>query len=58
MRWRVNSKRTLYQDQWVHGRTADIELPDGRHLDRRLIDAGDITSGTTMTALLYCCVPD
>ncbi|QSB04424.1 NUDIX hydrolase [Natronoglycomyces albus] len=40
MRWRVNSKRTLYQDQWVHLRTADVELPDGRHLDHRLIETG------------------
>ncbi|GAB3994823.1 NUDIX hydrolase [Glycomyces albus] len=40
MRWQVNSKRTLYRDQWVHLRTADIELPDGRHLDHRLIETG------------------
>ncbi|MEU0557424.1 NUDIX hydrolase [Dactylosporangium sp. NPDC006015] len=37
MRWQVNSERTLYQDQWVHVLTADVELPDGRHLDHRLI---------------------
>lgn len=37
MRWQVNSERTLYQDQWVHLLTADVELPDGRHLDHRLI---------------------
>ncbi|MEU5875007.1 NUDIX hydrolase [Glycomyces sp. NPDC047369] len=40
MRWQVNSKRTLYRDQWVHLQTADIELPDGRHLDHRLIETG------------------
>jgi 8-oxo-dGTP pyrophosphatase MutT (NUDIX family) len=37
MRWQVNSERTLYQDQWVHLLAADVELPDGRHLDHRLI---------------------
>ncbi|MET7424222.1 NUDIX hydrolase [Dactylosporangium sp. NPDC005555] len=37
MRWQVNSERTLYQDQWVHVLSADVELPDGRHLDHRLI---------------------
>lgn len=40
MRWQVNSKRTLYRDQWVHLSTADVELPDGRHLDHRLIETG------------------
>lgn len=40
MRWKVNSERTLYHDQWVHLVTADVELPDGRHLDHRLIRTG------------------
>jgi 8-oxo-dGTP pyrophosphatase MutT (NUDIX family) len=37
MQWKVNSERSLYRDQWVDVRCADIELPDGRHLDHRLI---------------------
>ncbi|MBB5870036.1 8-oxo-dGTP pyrophosphatase MutT (NUDIX family) [Allocatelliglobosispora scoriae] len=41
MRWTVRSARTLYQDQWVRLRTADVELPDGRRLDHRLIEAAD-----------------
>jgi 8-oxo-dGTP pyrophosphatase MutT (NUDIX family) len=40
MRWQVNSKRTLYRDRWVHLSTADVELPDGRHLNHRVIDTG------------------
>jgi 8-oxo-dGTP pyrophosphatase MutT (NUDIX family) len=40
MRWKVNAMRTLYRDRWVHLKTADIELPDGRHLDHRLIATG------------------
>jgi 8-oxo-dGTP pyrophosphatase MutT (NUDIX family) len=39
MRWAVNSERTLYRDQWVHVRTVDVVLPDGRHLDHRTIDS-------------------
>ena len=37
MQWKVNSERSLYRDQWVDVRVADIELPDGRHVDHRLI---------------------
>lgn len=37
MQWKVNSERTLYKDQWVDLRSADVELPDGRHVDHRLI---------------------
>ncbi|MFC0532071.1 NUDIX domain-containing protein [Phytohabitans kaempferiae] len=37
MRWTVHSERDLYRDQWVHVATADVELPDGRHLDHRII---------------------
>jgi len=37
MRWKVHSERDLYQDRWVHVASADVELPDGRHLDHRLI---------------------
>jgi 8-oxo-dGTP pyrophosphatase MutT (NUDIX family) len=40
MRWKVHSERTLYCDQWVNLLTADVELPDGRHLDHRLIRTG------------------
>lgn len=37
MQWKVISERALYADQWLDLRTADVELPDGRHLDHRLI---------------------
>ncbi|MFG1704066.1 NUDIX domain-containing protein [Nonomuraea sp. M3C6] len=37
MRWQVHSERTLYADQWLDVRVADVELPDGRHLDHRLV---------------------
>jgi 8-oxo-dGTP pyrophosphatase MutT (NUDIX family) len=37
MQWNVLSERTLYRDQWVHVSTADVVLPDGRHLDHRIV---------------------
>ncbi len=37
MRWTVHSETPLYVDQWLEIRIADVELPDGRHLDHRLI---------------------
>ena len=37
MRWRVASERVLYQDEWLDIGAADVELPDGRHLDHRFI---------------------
>lgn len=37
MRWHVRSERKLYYDQWLDIRSADVELPDGRHLDHRYI---------------------
>jgi ADP-ribose pyrophosphatase YjhB (NUDIX family) len=37
VQWKVNSERSLYRDQWVDVRSADVELPDGRHVEHRLI---------------------
>jgi hypothetical protein len=37
MEWKVLSERVLYQDPWVHVGSADVELPDGRHLDHRIV---------------------
>ncbi|GAA3233615.1 hypothetical protein GCM10020216_054030 [Nonomuraea helvata] len=37
MRWQVHSEEPLYADRWLDVRVADVELPDGRHLDHRLI---------------------
>jgi 8-oxo-dGTP pyrophosphatase MutT (NUDIX family) len=37
MQWTVQSERSLYADPWIDLRLADVELPDGRHLDHRLI---------------------
>jgi 8-oxo-dGTP pyrophosphatase MutT (NUDIX family) len=37
MRWTVRSEKPLYNDPWLDIRVADVELPDGRHLEHRVI---------------------
>jgi 8-oxo-dGTP pyrophosphatase MutT (NUDIX family) len=37
MRWTVHSEKQLYADPWLDIRVADVEIPDGRHLEHRLI---------------------
>jgi 8-oxo-dGTP pyrophosphatase MutT (NUDIX family) len=37
VRWKVVSDRSLYTDEWLDIRIADVELPDGRHLAHRWI---------------------
>ena len=37
MRWIVRSEKPLYNDPWLDIRVADVELPDGRHLEHRVI---------------------
>jgi 8-oxo-dGTP pyrophosphatase MutT (NUDIX family) len=37
MRWTVHSEKPLYEDEYLDIRVADVELPDGRHLEHRLI---------------------
>ena len=72
MRWAVHSEKPLYTDPWLDIRIADVELPDGRHLDFEssriewvdmrtipdLIGRSEITSGTTLAALLYTITQD
>jgi 8-oxo-dGTP pyrophosphatase MutT (NUDIX family) len=37
MRWKVGAERPLYVDDWLDIRVADVELPDGQHLEHRLV---------------------
>ncbi len=39
MEWKVGPQRSLYVDDWVDVRVADVELPDGQHLEHRLVHA-------------------
>lgn len=56
MEWKLISERSLYKDQWLDVRTADVQLPDGRHLDHRLIrmpaSAGAVVLNADRQALL------
>jgi 8-oxo-dGTP pyrophosphatase MutT (NUDIX family) len=56
MQWTVRSERSLYADQWLDLRLADVELPDGRHLEHRLIrmraSAGAVLIDSQRRALL------
>ena len=44
------SERVLYSDDWLQLRMADVELPDGRHLDHRKIDTSDGAYAVLVTA--------
>jgi 8-oxo-dGTP pyrophosphatase MutT (NUDIX family) len=37
MRWTVHDERTVYENPWLAVNLADVELPDGRHLDHYLL---------------------
>jgi 8-oxo-dGTP pyrophosphatase MutT (NUDIX family) len=37
MEWKVGRERSLYVDDWLDVRIADVELPDGQHLQHRLV---------------------
>jgi 8-oxo-dGTP pyrophosphatase MutT (NUDIX family) len=56
MQWIVHGERSVYADQWLEVRSADVELPDGRHLDHRLLrmpaSAGAIAVDGDSSALL------
>jgi 8-oxo-dGTP pyrophosphatase MutT (NUDIX family) len=37
MEWKVGPERPLYVDDWLDVRVADVELPNGQHLEHRLV---------------------
>jgi 8-oxo-dGTP pyrophosphatase MutT (NUDIX family) len=52
----VLAKRSLYRDEWLDVRLADVELPDGRRIEHRLIrtrpSAGAVVIDTSLRVLL------
>jgi 8-oxo-dGTP pyrophosphatase MutT (NUDIX family) len=56
MRWTVHSEKPVYVDPWLEIRIANVELPDGRHLDHRLIrtapGAGAVVTNEARRVLL------
>ncbi|HCU52206.1 MAG TPA: NUDIX hydrolase [Micromonosporaceae bacterium] len=37
MTWTVHNEHTVYENPWLRVNLADVELPDGRHLDHYLL---------------------
>lgn len=37
MQWKVGPERSLYVDDWLDVRIADVELPNGQHHEHRLL---------------------
>ncbi len=37
MEWKISGERQLYLDHWLDIRAADVELPDGQHLEHRWV---------------------
>jgi 8-oxo-dGTP pyrophosphatase MutT (NUDIX family) len=37
MEWKVGPQEKLYRDDWLDIRIADVELPDGKHIQHRLV---------------------
>jgi 8-oxo-dGTP pyrophosphatase MutT (NUDIX family) len=38
MRWRVHSRRVIYESGWVNLYVDDVELPDGHHVAHHVLD--------------------
>ncbi|GEB50582.1 MULTISPECIES: NUDIX hydrolase [Streptomyces] len=48
MRWKNLGERTVYENQWLRVNLADVELPDGRHLDHYLIRLRPVAMATAV----------
>ncbi|MGH3326676.1 MAG: NUDIX hydrolase [Streptomycetales bacterium] len=48
MQWKNLHERTVYQNSWLTVRLADVELPDGRHLDHYVIRQRPVALATAV----------
>lgn len=48
MQWTKQSEQTVYENRWFHVNLADVELPDGRHLDHYLIRQRPVAVATVV----------
>jgi len=48
VRWRNLKEQTVYENRWFRVNLADIELPDGRHLDHYLIRLRPVAVATAL----------
>lgn len=46
--WRTLSERTVYENRWCTVNMADVELPDGRHLDHTVIRLRPVAVATVV----------
>ncbi|MFE2042376.1 NUDIX domain-containing protein [Streptomyces sp. NPDC059477] len=46
--WRNLGERTVYENRWVTVNMADVELPDGRHLDHTVIRLRPVAVATVV----------
>ncbi|MGP3772731.1 NUDIX domain-containing protein [Streptomyces sp. SDT5-1] len=46
--WRNLGERTVYENRWVQVNMADVELPDGRHLDHTVIRLRPVAVATVV----------
>jgi 8-oxo-dGTP pyrophosphatase MutT (NUDIX family) len=48
MKWANLGEHTVYENQWLRVNLADVELPDGRHLDHYLIRQRPVALATAV----------
>ncbi|MEU3961712.1 NUDIX domain-containing protein [Streptomyces buecherae] len=48
MRWKNLSEQTVYENRWFRVNLADVELPDGHHLDHYLIRLRPVAVATVV----------
>ncbi|MEU7039771.1 NUDIX hydrolase [Streptomyces varsoviensis] len=48
MRWKNLRERTVYENRWFRVNLADVELPDGAHLDHYLIRLRPVAAATVV----------
>ncbi|MDI3422639.1 NUDIX domain-containing protein [Streptomyces luteolus] len=46
--WRNLSERTVYENRWIKVNMADVELPDGRHLDHTVLRLRPVAVATVV----------
>lgn len=46
--WRNLSEHTVYENRWLRVNLADVELPDGRHLDHYVLRQRPVALATTV----------
>jgi hypothetical protein len=48
MRWTVHGERPLFRDKWLELWEADVELPDGKHIDHKLLRTAPVSAAVVL----------